>query len=382
MKTFKELVTEVLEKGRCHRCGGCVTFCEAINYGALEADGEGAPRFKDPKKCIECGLCYSICPVIDELSVELKSLTAWREPIGAVLDIKTARSQDPMVLAKATDGGVVTALLLHLRGRGHIDGAIVSKKTGVFHRQPFFARTREEILEAAGFHFDTLQGTSLFPRVYSTYSPSVLTLKEVQERKGQVKKVAFVGTPCQIDTMRRMQVLGIVPSDTIRCYFGLFCSGNFTFGEEERRRLEALGNFRWADVRKINIKEDLQIHLTDGQVRRIPLDDLHFMKRPACFLLRRLFSRICRSLLRRFGFRGRLDYRGNPQRMGEVFIPGSLARLHRRAGGRFPVMGRGDSGEDPSLVAAKKRNGEEIGPVGPILRRLTASWGLFTYSEA
>jgi len=286
MKTFKDLIAEVQEKGRCHRCGGCVTFCETVNYGALEADPEGTPRFKDEKKCIECGLCYMICPVIDELADELKDLTGWREPIGAVLEIKTARSRDPEVLNRATDGGVITALLLYLRERGHIDGAVVSRKTGLFNRQPFLARSREEILEAAGFHFDTLPGTGLFPGVYSTYSPSVLTFKEVQERKRQVKKVAFVGPPCQIDTMRRMQVLGIVPSDTVRCYFGLFCSGNFIFGEEERRHLERLGRFDWATVRKVNIKEDLLIHLSDGQVRRLPLEELDFMKRTACFFCR------------------------------------------------------------------------------------------------
>jgi coenzyme F420 hydrogenase subunit beta len=30
-------------------------------------DAEGKPRYGDEDKCIECGLCYSICPEIDEL---------------------------------------------------------------------------------------------------------------------------------------------------------------------------------------------------------------------------------------------------------------------------------------------------------------------------
>lgn len=97
-----------------------------------------------------------------------------------------------------------------------------------------------------------------------------------------VSRVAFVGTPCQINTMRRMEVLGVVPSDAITIHFGLFCSGNFQFGPEERRRLEQIGNFEWAEVYKVNVKEELLIHLRNKQTRRIPLERLAFMRRYAC----------------------------------------------------------------------------------------------------
>ncbi|MEW6184804.1 MAG: Coenzyme F420 hydrogenase/dehydrogenase, beta subunit C-terminal domain [Thermodesulfobacteriota bacterium] len=282
MKTFADLITEVQERGLCHRCGGCVTFCEAVNYGALESDAEGNPRYRDQEKCIECGLCYVICPVINELEKEVKKHVGWEEPLGRIQLITTGRSTDQEIRARATDGGLVTGLLLTLLTRGHIDGAVVSKKTGGFNRQPWLARSGEELLEAAGFHFDTVQGTALFPGIYSTYSPSIITLNQIKATRNRVKRVAFVGTPCQINTMRRMQALGILPSDTVQSYFGLFCSGNFYFREEQRRQLETLGGFRWEDVLKINIKEDLMIHLSNEEVRHLPLEKLNFMKRPAC----------------------------------------------------------------------------------------------------
>ncbi|MGD9097648.1 MAG: 4Fe-4S dicluster domain-containing protein, partial [Desulfobacterales bacterium] len=62
MKTFFNLVQEVQKPGFCHHCGGCVSFCTAINYAALEMDPDGKPRYRDIEKCIECGLCYAICP--------------------------------------------------------------------------------------------------------------------------------------------------------------------------------------------------------------------------------------------------------------------------------------------------------------------------------
>ena len=280
MKTFFNLIQEVQKPGLCHHCGGCVSFCTAVNYGALELDDDGKPRYKDKEKCIECGLCYSICPVINEFDQETKQLVSWSAPIGRVLKLTVARAKDQEILARATDGGVVTGLLLHLLNKGRIDGAIVSRKVGLFKRQPWLAQSRAELLEAAGFHFDTSHGMSMFSDVYSTYSPSIVQLEHVA--KHRLKRIAFVGTPCQINTLRRMEVLGIVPSDSIRYYLGLFCTGNFFFGEEQRQHLEKLGNFTWEDVHKINLKEELMIHLQNREVRYIPLDQLDFMKRHAC----------------------------------------------------------------------------------------------------
>ncbi len=100
--------------------------------------------------------------------------------------------------------------------------------------------------------------------------------------KRGLKRVAFVGTPCQIKSVRRMQTLGLVPADAIQICLGLFCSGNFTFGEEQRRRLAEIGRFAWADVRKVNIKDDLMIHLRSGEIRSVALADLEFMRRHAC----------------------------------------------------------------------------------------------------
>ena len=280
MKTFFHLIEEVQKPGLCHHCGGCVTFCTAINYGALELAEDGAPRYKDPAKCIECGLCYCICPEICEMDEEIKQLGSWGPPLGCVRGITLARATSPEVRARGTDGGVVTSLLLHLLDIGRIDGAIVTKRVGPFQRQPWLALSQEEILEAAGFHFDTSHGMKHFSDWYSTYSSSISQLGRVTKR--HLNRVAFVGTPCQINAIRRMEALGIVPSASIKLHFGLFCTGNFYFGPEQCRVLEEIGNFTWEEVRKINVKEELMVHLHNQEVRYVSLDKLDFMKRYAC----------------------------------------------------------------------------------------------------
>jgi len=121
---------------------------------------------------------------------------------------------------------------------------------------------------------------SRYSEQYSTYSPSVQMLGQMTRRG--TRRVALVGTPCQIKTIRKMETLGIVPTDSINYILGLFCSGNFMFGEAQRMQLEKLGDFVWDDVRKINIKENLFIHLENGEIRTLPLDRLGFMRRYAC----------------------------------------------------------------------------------------------------
>lgn len=279
MKTFFNLVQEVQKPGLCHRCGGCVTFCTAVNYGALELSEDGKPRFGDMEKCIECGLCYTICPEIDELEEETRRLTNWSAPMGRIIETTVARATDKGVLKAATDGGVVTALLLHMFDRGRIDGAIVARQVGRFQRQPFLAVTREEIKEGAGFFFDTSHGMKRLSDQYMTYS----SIEEFDPmlKKG-LRRVALVGTPCQIMSIRRMQALSLVPSESIAICLGLFCSGNFTFTEAEQRMLSEKGGFAWEAVRKINIKDALLVHLRDGEVKRIDLADLESMRRYAC----------------------------------------------------------------------------------------------------
>ena len=279
MKTFFNLVQEVQKPGLCYRCGACATFCTAINYGALEIDKNGKPVYGDMEKCIECGLCYSICPEINDLDEETKRQAAWSEPMGRVIETTVVRASDPEIRERGSDGGAVTALLVHLFDRNRIDGAIVTRPVGRFQRQPFLATTREEIRGSAGLFPDTAQTMKRFSEHYVTFS----TIEQFDPMiKQGLKRVALVGTPCQIKSLRKMQVLNLIPSESIKFCFGLFCSGNFTFGRKEQQALSRQAGISWEDVSRINLKNQLILTLKTGETRILELEHLEPMKRYAC----------------------------------------------------------------------------------------------------
>ncbi len=257
-----------------------MSFCTAVNYAALGLGEDGKPAYSDQDKCIECGICYRICSARHDLEEETKQQVAWSAPLGRVMDTSVACAMDPIVRDKGTDGGAVTSLLLHLLDSGHIDGAVVSKRVGLFQHHPWVATSPEELVEAAGSYFDASQGMAHLGKNYSTFSPSVQAFKPLL-KKG-LRRVAFVGVPCQIKTVRKMETLGIVPTDSIHLLVGLFCSGNFNFGNAQRERLEEMGGFKWDDVVKVNLKGKMLLTLSSGKVVSFGLDEIDFMKRQAC----------------------------------------------------------------------------------------------------
>ena len=279
MKTFFDLKQEVLAAGKCHGCGGCVTFCTAVNYGALEMGDGNQPRYRSVEKCIDCGLCYRICPAVHDQEEELKRRSSWSAPAGRILGVQSARIRDAAIRGRATDGGAVTGLLLHLFDKGHIEGAIVTRQANG-SRKPLLATTREQIIESAGTSFDHDAGMVELGQSYSTYSPSIQAMGDLL-RHG-LRRIAFVGTPCQITSVRKMQTLGIVPSDAIRFCFGLFCSANYTLDWQRLVELPALAGRKPEEIDKMNIKDDVTFVFADGGKASVSLTDMRQFRRDAC----------------------------------------------------------------------------------------------------
>jgi coenzyme F420 hydrogenase subunit beta len=310
IRTFHHLHREVISVGLCTKCGGCVSFCSAGTLNAL-AMGE-FPHYADRKKCLACGICYMICPVTKELDAEVRETFGWRAPIGTYRAVRSARAQDENIRAVATDGGVVTALLLYMLEKRLIDGAIVSQRSTAFSPNPMIATTPQEILAAAGSSFGGAAHLEELGDHYTTYSPTLSAVKGLESK--HLQRVAMVGTPCQIGSVKKMQCLGVVPAHIILYTIGLFCMENFDFDAAGRRKLEEIlrarypegvsdvsssrpqgriprtmhAPIRFQDITKLNLKQDLIVTLNEGGANKstttihVPFAELDEVARPAC----------------------------------------------------------------------------------------------------
>jgi len=279
-KSFDDLIKDVHERNICGECGGCVSFCSAADIGAIEMTQEGPPHYSNKENCLHCGICYLICPSTFELDRELYERFDYKDPIGNWSKVLTLQASDPEIRKRATDGGAVTATLLALLENNLIDGALVSKRIGPFKRVPFFARTKQDIIEAAGISYDT-EGPVPELGKYDTFVPIVPELKKVLT--SDAMKIAVVGVPCQIHSIRKMQELKIIPSHVVKYTLGLFCYENFKFDAAARARMEERFKFSFDDIDMLNIKDKVIFNLkSKDEPLKIEFHEMEDIMRNAC----------------------------------------------------------------------------------------------------
>lgn len=281
MRSFKDLIKDVHDKGFCQQCGGCVSFCNSIEHEVIGFKKPNSPpSYLNKDKCLRCGICYLICPQTHSLEDEVKESFKFKgfkeEPLGFYYNLYSCQSIDEEFLKNGTDGGVVTALLNFLLEKKLIDGAIVAKTLGPFSREVMVAKSREDLLGSSGIKLDVSPQLSELQK-FQTYIQSLPKLRQLQD-----KRLAIVGTPCQIYTIRCMQELEIMPAGNIEYCFGLFCYENFFFDVSQIENLEGHLSIKYEDIESIKIKEDLIIIRKDGKEEHHYFDQLEDFMSPAC----------------------------------------------------------------------------------------------------
>ena len=281
MKSFKDLIADVHNKGICQQCGGCVSFCNSIEHHVIGfKHPNNPPTYLNKDKCLKCGICYLICPQTHSLEEEVNETFQFSNfndtPLGFYYNIYSCQANDAEFLACGTDGGVVNSLLYYLLKKDLIDGAIVAKNVSPFVREVIIAETKDDLIMASGIKLDLTPQLDELQR-FHTYTQSLPKLKQYQD-----KRLAVVGTPCQIYTIRCMQELGIMPSGNIEYCFGLFCYENFFFDSSQTKKFEELLGVPFNEIKKINIKEHLIVTLEDGTKKSLNFAQLEAFMRSAC----------------------------------------------------------------------------------------------------
>jgi coenzyme F420 hydrogenase subunit beta len=237
-KTFQDLINEVHNKGICQECGGCVSFCSSAEYDIIALkDPFSPPVYVNEDKCLECGICYHICPQTHVLDNELKNTYKFKDffsmPMGNYIDIYSSQATDAEFLKYGTDGGVVNSIINYLIEKKLIDGAIVSRTDAPFSREATFADSKYDLIKASGAKLDISPQLNEIQK-FCTYTHSIQKLNHFK-----FKKLAVVGTPCQIYTIRCMQDLGVTPSQNIEICLGLFCYENFLLDKSQITKFES-----------------------------------------------------------------------------------------------------------------------------------------------
>jgi coenzyme F420 hydrogenase subunit beta len=299
--TFKEMMNEVVEYGSCCECGSCVLVCphNVIDYIAGKpkqvAKASAAFDYCGMSEGIGCDVCAQVCPRLGEREHHLAERVLgdldqlYRGAFGAYRRVVAARAIDAQIRERGEDGGVVTGLLAWLRRNDEIDGAVVStiEPGGACAPVPKAVTTVEEIIASAGSWY--------------TYCPNNLALEQAE--KLGLTRVAFVGVPCQITPVRKMQTVDTAFLDNgrkkekhierqtkflrgfgerVALSIGLLCSEVFTFDGLMRDVIEGQLGIDLADVAKFNVKGKVLIDTHDGRRVEIPLKQAQEYARPEC----------------------------------------------------------------------------------------------------
>ena len=267
------LMETIVDTGRCIGCASCVTICPVDVFDYVDEK----PVDTRESACVHCVLCAEACPVLRPADNDLAEKLNFHQPTmnegyGFYSYACYSRSTDPEILARAQDGGMVSAILLHGMEKGTLNGAVlgdVTKENCQIGR-PKLAKTRQDVLACAGSRY--------------TYSPNTLAIQQaLREKTGPI---AVVGVPCQVDGGRLQQNssvrLGPVEwyRKNVKLVIGLFCSESFT--HDSIQKLGGILEVAPERIKNINIKGKVIVKLDDGEEKSTSLKKYREFARPAC----------------------------------------------------------------------------------------------------
>lgn len=163
---------KISDKKNCCGCEACVQACprQCVVF-KQDAQGFFYP-FVNEDKCVNCGLCNKVCPILNVEDYSLPPST----PVYA------AYNKDDEQRKTGSSGGIFELLALEtIRNNGIVFGAVFDESWNVVHSS---AETEEQI--------------EAFKRSKYVQSRIGTNYKQVKSFLIQDKHVLFVGTPCQI----------------------------------------------------------------------------------------------------------------------------------------------------------------------------------------
>ncbi len=253
----------IMQSHLCSRCGSCVGLSEG-KIVFKDREGDFRPFVvSEPSESHASRLLYA-CPGLDFNFKKFREEFYNEAPefhlyTGPVYSINIAYSNDPLTRTTGASGGMISAILIWLLQKGKIDGAVV---TGMSDEKPwltksFIATTAEQILAAAQSKYIITSVNEILP--------------EIEKFNG---RLAYVGLPSQVQSIRKLQSIGDPSVKNIDYIFGPFY-GNTLHFSSIRNFLESYKIKDYQNISKLYFRHgewpgNMRIEMNDGRVVQLP----------------------------------------------------------------------------------------------------------------
>jgi len=255
---FQGLRDHVINNQNCVLCGTCTSICPRI--GMIEE--EPTLLEYDP----ECSTCFRYCPQTyfpeEMFEKELFPENVTKSySLGSYQKLVAAKSTNKDILQVAQNGGVVSSLLIHALGTGLIDGVLLTDRDDMWRPKPMIARTANEILSCTGSKY------TVAPTL-STYNDAINEFK--------LEKLAFVGMPCQIQAVRKLQLYSPLSKEygKFTLIIGLYCYSNYSYDLMKTFIQGELG-ISLNNIKKMDVSHGkFYIYMNDTSIKEVPIKEL------------------------------------------------------------------------------------------------------------
>jgi len=266
---YNELESMIIEPGFCTLCGACEAACPVH---AIKVENDKPHRLHDCSKDLDsCPICYDICPHTDALLFE----TLWfvadapqrREHLGYYKKILLAHATNPTIRDASRSGVVVNALLIFGINEKIIDRTIVSEASPELpiKTQPLIDLVPDDTLSALDTKIVPSSVAQAFGRAVFEYGKA---------------NIAFVGIPCHIIALRKLEAWQHRLMASLKITIGLFCLWTFSLSRLSEYLLHEY-NIAAKEIQNVDLTVNEYIVTTEKRIVKIPLSEAksHIMNR-------------------------------------------------------------------------------------------------------